>query len=141
MWDVPLSNFEPYFLQYFTACAALSACSSSLAKISICLFYLSIFRVNRLCRWTLYIIIFMVASLIPIALFGCIFACTPIEKSWNPSIPGYCIDDYAVELFSAIFNVSTDVAILVIPMPLVWNLNLPVRLKIGLTLVFITGGL
>lgn len=31
-----------------------------------------------------------------VCFFGGVFACTPVEKFWNPTVPGKCIDYLAI---------------------------------------------
>ena len=60
-----------------------------------------------------------------------IFQCIPIEKSWNKLITtGHCFDFNAAYKTTGIFNVLSDFAILIMPMPCVWNLNMPLRKKL-----------
>ena len=37
------------------------------------------------------------------------------------------------------FNIFSDLALLVLPMPLIWNLQLPWKKKIGVAVIFVTG--
>ena len=64
--------------------------STTFARISICMFLLSIFKIDR--RWRgglLALITFLVVSTIPIVVI--IFAqCRPIRKLWYPQTPGQC---------------------------------------------------
>jgi hypothetical protein len=72
-----------------------------------------------------------------------VLSCIPVRRYWNRSVPGHCgVDAFSWWLSQSLFNTITDVMILVLPMPLVKNLlNIPVRQKIGLCLVFGLGGL
>ena len=68
-----------------------------------------------------------------------IFPCTPIEKWWNPLLEGRCIDTIAAYLASAIFNLISDVAILVLPIYLTSKLKMPLRRKLGVCAIFTVG--
>ena len=70
-----------------------------------------------------------------------IFTCRPIQKQWNPMIEGKCLDSIKLFYVTAGLNVFFDVAILASPMPLVWRLNATLKLKLGLSLIFVLGGL
>jgi hypothetical protein len=62
-----------------------------------------------------------------------------VQKSWKPLIPGYCIPNansvYALGAVSIFF----DVVILLLPIPMVVNLQINRRKKVGLTGVFCLG--
>ncbi|KAI2471799.1 hypothetical protein F4781DRAFT_420450 [Annulohypoxylon bovei var. microspora] len=62
-----------------------------------------------------------------------ILSCVPIEKNWDSSIPGRCLDYGTVTLVIGIFNVLLDFLILGIPMPLLWRLRMSTRRKILLS--------
>lgn len=69
------------------------------------------------------------------------FACTPIRGFYDPSVPARCIDSPSFYWANASLNVITDVIILVLPIPVVWGLQMSIRRKIEITLLFLTGGL
>lgn len=67
--------------------------------------------------------------------------CKPRAKIWIPQMPGTCLDVNELYIASAIFNVLSDIAMLSVPVYLVWNLQMNVRRKIGISAIFCTGGL
>lgn len=68
-------------------------------------------------------------------------ACIPLEKLWNPAIPGGCIDLAKFYYGLQIPNIVTDAVILALPMKHVWNLQVPRAQKIMLTGIFCLGAL
>lgn len=75
-------------------------------------------------------------------LFGSIFSCTPVPFFWNKDIHGgHCINLMAFWFSNASFNILSDIAIIILPIPVLKALNLPKKQKYGLILVFIMGGL
>ena len=70
-----------------------------------------------------------------------IFACNPIRGFYDLSVQARCIDSVSFYWANASLNVITDAIILVLPMPVVWRLHMPVRRKIGVSLLFVAGGL
>lgn len=52
---------------------------------------------------------------------------------------GHCFDSDANFEAVGIFNVFSDFAILVLPMPCVWRLHMPLKKKILMTTMFATG--
>lgn len=67
-----------------------------------------------------------------------VFTCLPVRRYWDRSVPGHCgVDAFSWWLSQSLLNTVSDVLILVMPMPLVKNLlNIPVRQKLGLCIVF-----
>ena len=69
-----------------------------------------------------------------------IFQCVPIKASWDPSIHATCVD-LATEYFVAgITNVLTDINILVLPLPLIWRLQVSVPKRWLIYGTFMLGG-
>ena len=56
-------------------------------------------------------------------------------------MPGHCVSKYKYFLGTAIPEVVTDFVILTMPLPYIWNLQMKLRQKILLSIVFIVGGL
>ena len=94
---------------------------------------LSLFLAIRITMISIFVFYF-------VRMFLDIFQCSPIEKSWNKSITtGHCYDFYAAYKASGIFNVVSDFAILIMPIPCVWNLHMPLRKKLLTSSVFALG--
>lgn len=70
-----------------------------------------------------------------------IFLCNPRSKIWNPEEDGHCLSASQLYLASAIFNMLSDMAMLSVPVYLIWSLQMSTRRKIGACAVFLTGGL
>lgn len=69
-----------------------------------------------------------------------IFQCTPIHYFWDRSLPGgHCINNIAFYIALAATNCATDVTLLFLPMPMVWNLRVRRSKKIALSGVFMLG--
>ncbi|KAI1378068.1 hypothetical protein F4677DRAFT_34528 [Hypoxylon crocopeplum] len=56
--------------------------------------------------------------------FILIFSCTPISTYWDHDPSGKCLDSNLLGWMNSIGNIVTDVVILVLPIPVVWRLNL-----------------
>ena len=74
-------------------------------------------------------------------LFITIFQCTPRAKIWNPTVPGTCLDYQAFVLSTAIFNVLSDILMLVFPIICIWNLQMSMKRKLEVSAVFFLGSL
>jgi len=68
-----------------------------------------------------------------------IFQCVPIPHTWDKSIVGGCINLEAFWYAGAAINVSSDLMIFTLPLPIIRKMNCPRREKIGLFVVFLIG--
>ena len=117
--------------------------SLAFTKISILLLILRIFlSVQRdVFFWLTQGLIAINTIFYIIFFFVPIFLCNPRSKIYNPDEPGKCLRIQALYISSASFNVISDIAMLSVPIYLIWNLQMSVRRKIGISLIFATGGL
>ncbi|RYP89865.1 hypothetical protein DL770_004017 [Monosporascus sp. CRB-9-2] len=110
-----------------------------LVKVSALLLFARIFSVSRRFRVSLwgfgaYVTAwFLCTAIVPW------FNCSPVRKTLDPFIPGICFDRMRWFLGSAFINAFTDLLILLLPMPLVWRLNMTLLRKISVTFVFLLG--
>ncbi|KAL4811894.1 hypothetical protein BDW67DRAFT_189207 [Aspergillus spinulosporus] len=107
-------------------------------KMSILLFYYRIFHFPYFKRWAYVIGTFIVLWVICIT-FLFIFICVPVEKLWYPQLPGRCINQVATWIANAISTIVTDLAILILPIPQIWSLQLRLSEKMALTFAFSLG--
>ncbi|KAL8951239.1 MAG: hypothetical protein Q9222_002767 [Ikaeria aurantiellina] len=116
----------------------------TLAKISLLLFLYRIFRVDRNFRIASWVIGAVLTIWSIISLLLKIFACRPVKASFVLKLyiapTTHCpIKSYDVTNIHGLCNIITDFAILILPIPMVWNLHVNARKKIGLAAVFATG--
>ena len=71
-----------------------------------------------------------------------IFQCKPIHKAWDltGTVPGSCIDVNALFYANAGLDIFQDALIYVLPMRMLYQLQVPKRQKIALMMVFAVGG-
>ena len=117
---------------------------TAVTKISILLFYRRVFpREATTRRWR--IILWTLGSLISgngvAAFFGTAFQCFPVARMWNQHITGSCMNQSIVIRLNGVYNLITDIAILILPMPIVWQMRLENSKKIAVTSIFLLGGL
>jgi len=65
----------------------------------------------------------------------------PIDSNWKPKVKHYCINTDIGATIIAAFNVVTDFAIFILPMPLLYKLQKPMKEKIQIMGMFLLGGL
>ncbi|MCJ1438932.1 hypothetical protein MMC27_008322 [Xylographa pallens] len=115
--------------------------SVTLPKLCILALYLRIFTTKSY-RWAAYgiagvLILNLITNIILSSLL-----CQPYAFNWDKTIlGGSCIDLIAVYRWVSIPNLVTDMAILALPLPIIWRLHTNRRQKIGLTITFLTGSL
>lgn len=69
-----------------------------------------------------------------------IAACNPVEASWDPLLhEEKCWPWMYHSLAALTLNVLLDVTIVVMPIPVVWSIQMPTKKKIGVTAMFSIG--
>ena len=73
--------------------------------------------------------------------FIAIFQCSPVRLAWDKTVPegGQCIDLATVARWMSIPNVVDGLVMLVMPVPVVWQLAIEVQQKFALTATFFHG--
>lgn len=112
--------------------------SLAFTKFSILFQYLRIFPARSF-RIACYIVMAVVATYSSWAIVSGYVNCVPVAKFWNHDLPGTCLNFEAVWFFNASMNIATDVTLLILPMPLLVQLQLPRMQKIALMGVFAIG--
>ncbi|KAJ5952351.1 uncharacterized protein N7479_010764 [Penicillium vulpinum] len=120
--------------------AAIPMYNASLAftKFSILFQYLRIFP-GKPFRLICYALMAIVAAYSSWAVVSGFVNCVPVAKFWNKGLPGNCLKFEALWFFNAAMNITTDIALLLLPMPLLSKLQLPQTQKIALMGVFAMG--
>lgn len=109
-------------------------------KISILLMYSRIFPTREF-RIAAYILGIIVVSWVIAINFVSVFQCVPIEKTWNPTMLGHCIDLKVSFIGNAVPNILTDIAILSLPTRVVWKLHATLTHRLSVIVVFLLGSL
>lgn len=132
-----------HIAQVFVVGEIVYACNVAITKISVLLLYYRLLQVAFQTSRTLRTIAYGIASLVIVAaavfVFMVIFGCTPVQKRWEPEIPGYCVPDVIRWTLNAGLSILTDVMILTLPVPQIWKMRLGILEKIGVTSIFALG--
>lgn len=112
-------------------------------KLSLMLLILRVFcSIRRHAGFWLTWILIILNSIFYLSFFLIpIFECQPRQKIWDTSVPGKCLDVNVLYLASAVFNMVSDIAMLSVPIYMIWNLQMSVQRKMGISAIFCTGGL
>lgn len=62
--------------------------------------------------------------------------CRPIQYGWNKSIHGVCGIQQLGFLLTGIVNIIIDVFIVLLPMPMLWGLQMPLTRKVAISGIF-----
>ena len=110
-----------------------------LVKATILLLYLRIFGIKRKVRRLIQALL-IILFLYYVSSIGAKAAiCMPLEKLWNPMLKGRCINNTVFLLTDCAVSIVSDLTILILPMPLIWGLNIPTKRKAEIMTVFSFG--
>ena len=112
----------------------------ALPKLSILCLYLRIFVEQRSRALAYILVVVVVLNWTTFTVAG-FLQCVPFSHLWNKRIPGHCVNIPLALQMTCVPNIVIDVAMLALPMPMVWNLKASRPQKIGLTVVFLAGSL
>ncbi|KAK0709311.1 hypothetical protein B0T26DRAFT_652792 [Lasiosphaeria miniovina] len=138
--DRPKANLIPYTRWNYGA-RPFYQLGISFFKIALLISYLRLFQgtnqvVYRRVVWSAIVLIFL-------GHLGCtfalVFACNPVDKSWNPLTPGSCLAPGPSFAGYAIVTIISDVVVAVIPIPVLLKLKVSTGKKIGLIVIFLLG--
>ncbi|KAJ5920729.1 hypothetical protein N7454_009262 [Penicillium verhagenii] len=112
-------------------------------KAAVGAFLLRIVR-NKIHIWVIWVCLFITAVLTLFASITVIVQCVPVEKSWNPSVPGTCWLNFSnVGYTVGSWFVAADFSFAILPWFVVWDLNMKKKEKItvavGLSLGILAG--
>lgn len=139
--------------------------STMFTRISICLFLLLIFGAKRVWRWGLYAIIAFVTVTSLAPGISVLLQCQPIRKVWEPSQPGTCwrpetalaignfnggefspffdLDDgrWVVLMCGKASSIFCDWALATLPIAFMWNIQMSIKVKMGICVLMGMGAL
>lgn len=108
-------------------------------KLAILLLYQRIFDTGST-RWFGRLIKFcLVIQCIKDSIFLCLILleCIPISAVWDKSITNAkCLNLGAVSLAGSIASIATDVALMILPLPVLWKLQVSRIKRLGLCFIF-----
>jgi len=65
--------------------------------------------------------------------------CRPFAYTWDKTIDGKCADTTKAFLSAGIINLLIDVVVIILPMPMLWKLQIPLGKKLAITAMFSMG--
>lgn len=107
-------------------------------KLGILAFYYRVFAVPIFRRIVIATAAFVFCWGIGITVTLALF-CHPIEAFWDSNVKGQCLDLQKFTYFTNISNLITDFWIFLMPVPVIWHLQLQTKKKLLLSLIFCIG--
>ena len=163
MWDVPLIWFTElywkvchihtitrdglayyfHWIQLRFAQNTISAFAFFVSRLPVLMLYLRIFGSNKKFRYAVYFGILAVFAVYLAYVPLLAYFCTPaIGKPWSSlEVFSKCRRLEPFAIVSGSCNIFLDIYILLLPMPMIWRLQMPLQKKIGILAVFTTGAL
>lgn len=108
-------------------------------KLTLFLQYYRVINVISKIKWPMITIMSFVAAWTISQMFMIIFSCVPVAGFWDTRIKSTCLPDYEAKWINPISNIITDVIVLLLPLPVFWNLRLRRSQKIMLMFIFCLG--
>lgn len=68
-----------------------------------------------------------------------LFQCRPIAAAWNRTIKGKCMDLKALYYGITISNMILDIVVNLMPVKMIWKLQLPLKQRILLLCIMLMG--
>ncbi|KAI9818703.1 MAG: hypothetical protein M1832_004179 [Thelocarpon impressellum] len=134
------SLYLPTLMSLYAFEAIFPACTGT-TKFSILLLYRRIFTVHRRrFEIALYVVGGLIIGWGVSGFFTTVFQCTPVNYLWVQE-QGSCINVEASLVALASINTTLNIAVLILPMPMVWRLHMPTKQKIAVCGVFVLGSL
>lgn len=130
-------------LQYLNVIQITYSPAAAITKCAILVLYLRVFTPRRLDKLSIIIktLILIVCLFYVTLTISKICQCIPRERIWNKTIPGKCVNLPGLLDSSGLFNIISDVCIILIPLKGVWHLQMTRSRKIGVYLMFTVGAM
>ncbi|EGE86577.2 integral membrane protein [Blastomyces dermatitidis ATCC 18188] len=170
IWDLEVDKFKPG-MQLATACYVLFALATSTTKLSLLAFYRRLLSPHSYKSYKWVILIMEILSVITALAyaFGVPFLCKygtlivsystcygiiriddprPIGAAWDFTPPLYrpaynyhCTDRFTVTFAASILNAVLDFLTMLVPIPIGWQLQLPISQRLAVIAIFCVGAI
>jgi len=113
--------------------------TNTAVRVAILYYLRRIFATSQFRRLSMIIIVLCIVWAVP-GFLTSILACIPMERLWNDK-PGKCIDLHIFALVMTGTELALDIIIMVLPVREILKLQMSVRRKVSVSLVFLMGSL
>jgi len=115
--------------------------STTAVKVSVLFLYLDIFKIHTAFRRVLYGFIVFIALFFIGFLVSIITLCQPFSRYWNVLGPGHCGSLSGSQVATSSINTVVDLAIVLLPLPIIWRLQMQTQKKIKIMGIFAVGAM
>ncbi|PYI09498.1 hypothetical protein BO78DRAFT_284161, partial [Aspergillus sclerotiicarbonarius CBS 121057] len=133
----PTTELTSYEIGFFTAASVTWLFSTIACKLSLLSLYLILFGVSRRFRTVIYITSTIVSIYFIVILALFLTNCHPLSYGWNPAPGGGCRDLVLEEIVIISLNIVLDGLIAVLPIPIIWKLNMALHRKVTIVAMFL----
>ncbi|KAF2656269.1 hypothetical protein K491DRAFT_392681 [Lophiostoma macrostomum CBS 122681] len=148
IFALPPENIEPLLMWIFIV-AILIPLSLCFVKLSVAFFLLGITQRTQFHRWLWGITVFLVVFML-FTLFTLVLGCIPIQANWDFSLRPppmgtgnakcFSLTVYRnIALVNSVTNIVTDFVLALLPIPLIWTLQVNKRTKASLVFILSLG--
>lgn len=140
-WDLPISAYTAGYFKIILSETIIAALGFLFSKVSVLLLLFRLFSPTRKFRYLVFIGIIWATtiSLTTSVVAGALCAPWPGESFSSLTVARRCTHQGIWAVVQGALNVALDFYILYLPIPLVWQLQMGQRRKIGVTAIFMTG--
>ncbi|EFQ32649.1 uncharacterized protein GLRG_07663 [Colletotrichum graminicola M1.001] len=138
-WEIPPSADLGNGMLWIFIVGVIYSPILALTKQSILVFLLRLSGIRNIVRNVVWFTAIFNISLTIATFLAIIFQCTPVEAFWNTSVPGQCIDKFALAITSGTLTVLTDIVIIGLPFYIFLGLKMGKKKKSWLMGVFALG--
>lgn len=142
--DIPVENMTSLLKSNY-ATRLLFTVALGFVKTSILVFYMRLDH-RKSTRLAIHLVMAFVIALSITTFFFLAFVCVPPSLFWNPAgqaaAPEKCFNQTTQQMFfnlNGICNIIQDVSIYLLPIPMLWSLQMPLRQKLALGALFSIG--
>lgn len=142
IWWLTPDDIDELLHSYFVA-MLIYFITVSFTKLSVLAFYLQIFPGRTFRNWTFGLMACNAGFMVSITL-ATTFQCWPVRgawTAWDGTFEGKCFSLTPLVWAGAILTIVLDAATLILPMPALWKLNMTVKKRLQIMLMFGIGAL
>ncbi|KAF1936522.1 hypothetical protein EJ02DRAFT_82359 [Clathrospora elynae] len=142
IWDIPFSYFEPA-AKIAMAAKVVFTGAATFTRLSLHCFYYRLISDSGGKIWFKWLVHVNVAYTIAIAIsfpFIAVFLCTPVRNYWTIGAPvDSCLDEGVATIVCGVISCIADFVTTVTPIPLIMGLQMPLRQKLAVAVLFAFG--
>lgn len=110
----------------------------SFPNVSIAILIVNVLDPNPLRAKLLYIMVWLQVIIALISIVLIFVQCTPVQMLWDPSTNGTCWSPAVFNgynYFVSAYTTLTDIVLAVVPVSVIWKLQMPVSTKLGVCII------